>query len=69
MTKRDYDLIAACFKAQIDLEWDNNSDTGVAVMHEFARRMASELLNTNPRFKMATFFVCCGMLDKAPARK
>lgn len=66
MTRRDYELIAECIKAQTDFEWDcNNSETGAAVMQSFARRIASELLNTNPRFKTATFLVCCGLLDKA----
>ena len=68
MTKRDYDLIAMCIHASIQVEIHHYmSDDGVKVMHDFARRLASELLNTNPRFDMNRFLVACGVVEKTKA--
>ena len=64
MTKRDYELIAACIRTQLYVEMEcNNSETGVAVMSEFARRIGSELLNTNPRFNLTKFLAATGTCD------
>jgi len=60
MTKRDYEMIAACIKSHAEYELTcNNSETGVVVMWDFARHMAAELLNTNPRFDMNMFLDAC----------
>lgn len=68
MTKRDYDLIAMCIHASIQVELHHYmSDDGVKVMHDFARRIASELLNTNPHFNMNKFLIACGVLNKEAA--
>ena len=68
MTRKDYDLIAACIRGQLILEQDcDNSEIGAEVIHEFARRVASELLNTNPRFDMSRFLIACGVMEKTKA--
>jgi len=65
MTRRDYNLIAACIRDQVMLETNGHqSPLGVEVMQEFARRMASELLNTNPRFNCNQFLYACGVIEK-----
>jgi hypothetical protein len=48
MTKRDYELIAALIR-----------DHGDKSRIDFARAVASELLNTNPRFNMTRFLDAC----------
>lgn len=69
MTKRDYDLIAAVFKAQIELERNGHeSSLGVEVLEEFARRMAYELLNTNQRFNCNRFLIACGVYERTTQR-
>ncbi len=60
MTRRDYNMIAACIKSHAERELAcNNSEVGVQVMWDFAKHIASELLNTNPRFDMNMFLDAC----------
>jgi hypothetical protein len=64
MTKRDYELIASVFKAQIELERScGNSELGADIVIVCAQRMAYELLNTNRRFDCNKFLAACGALD------
>ena len=61
VTKRDYDLIAACIATQRRIERDcNNSEVALDVLHDFSRALGVELLNTNPRFDLTRFLKACG---------
>ena len=72
MTKRDYDLIAACINAHVIANWETEGyapDVGINIMHDFAKRIASELLNTNPRFHMSKFLTACGVVHEVSAKQ
>lgn len=68
MTKRDYDMLAACIKSHCEYEIEcRASPLGVEVIHDFAIHLAAELLDTNPRFNMSRFLIACGVMEKTKA--
>ncbi len=68
MTKRDYDLIAACIKAHVDeLQATDTTGCDADVMQAFTVRLVNELINTNRRFSVGRFLAACGWKDKTEA--
>ena len=69
MTKRDYDLIAAVFKANIDVCHEEGLSAHARAYARLAKQLASELLNTNPRFHMSKFLTACGVVHEVSAKQ
>ena len=59
MTKKDYVLIASTFAKELSCYKDLTTEA--QAIRELARRMATELENTNPRFNRALFLDACGV--------
>lgn len=63
MTRKDYELIAAAIKRQMEtLDPGTNSDAvALVALDELARDLAGELQATNPRFDPARFLAACAV--------
>lgn len=63
MTRKDYQIIAGVFKAEMK-EWGDGggSRDGVAeaALEDTAARLADALAADNPRFNRKTFMAACG---------
>lgn len=56
MTKKDYELIAAQFRAVLRDEWDANAHIAIRVLTD---RIADALRYSNPRFNRDRFIAAC----------
>lgn len=63
MTKKDYELIAAAFAEARDEMADHPGR--IAGSAQVARRLASALRSTNPRFDRDRFLTACGLPENA----
>jgi len=59
MTKKDFELIASAFVEELSNYQDLTPQA--SAIREVARRMATQLKTTNPRFDRNLFLVACGV--------
>lgn len=63
MTRKDYELIAACFADQMREAniHDMYAEHAQAYLNALARDLAHEFANDNPRFDRNKFMEACGL--------
>jgi hypothetical protein len=59
MTKKDFELIATSILKEISCYKDLTTEA--QAIRELARRMATQLESTNPRFNRELFLTACGV--------
>ena len=59
MTKKDFQLIASAFVEELSNYQDQTTEA--LAIREVARRLATQLKTTNPRFDRNLFLVACGV--------